>query len=358
MNALSRAVRHPAARWIWAALLVAALAVLPFVPVELPGIMPGAFTKPGTLQLLSLCLVFAGLALTYHVLFGVTGLLSFGHTLYFAIGAYGLGLVLEHASLDLLPAIGLTVVAALVAAVVLGAISLRVTGISFAMVTLAFGQAGTVLIQRNSTVTGGEEGLTLATEHVPTWLLGVVNTKHIYWIALALVVLVFLAIGWFEQSRAGHAAKAVRENELRVRVLGLPPYPIKLIALVIGSTLAAVIGMLYLVLQSGTTPRAASSDLTLTVLVMVVLGGVGSRWGAVVGAVVYTILDQRLTELAGSDAIAALPPVLRIPLSEPLFLLGTLFILVVLFLPGGIVGLADRIGAGRRRRPQLREMDE
>jgi branched-chain amino acid transport system permease protein len=89
-----------------------------------------------------------------------------------------------------------------------------------------------------------------------------------------------------------------------------------------------------------------SADLTITLLVMVVLGGVGSRWGAVVGGVFYTILDQRLTTLANSDAVRSLPDILRVPLSEPLFILGTLFILVVLFLPGGLTGAAERL-AGR-----------
>ena len=83
---------------------------------------------------------------------------------------------------------------------------------------------------------------------------------------------------------------------------------------------------------------------------MVVLGGVGFRWGAIVGGVVYTLLDQRLTVLAGSDAIAGLPDVLRIPLSEPLFLLGVLFILVVMFLPGGIAGTIDAWWAPTPRR--------
>src|SRR5665811_693712 len=88
-----------------------------------------------------------------------------------------------------------------------------------------------------------------------------------------------------------------------------------------------------MLLQSGTVPRAVSADLTITVLVMVVLGGVGYRWGAIVGGVLYTVLDQRLTVLAGSDAIASLPSVVRVPLSEPLFLLGSLFIIVVIFVP-------------------------
>jgi len=140
----------------------------------------------------------------------------------------------------------------------------------------------------------------------------------------------------------------VRENELRVRVIGLQPYLIKLLVFVVGGVLASLVGMAYLLLQSGAVPRSVSADFTITLLVMVVLGGVGSRWGAIVGGVFYTLLDQRLTSLANSEAIAGLPDILRIPLSEPLFILGTLFILVVLFLPGGLTGAAGRIGRGRR----------
>lgn len=347
MNAIRRLWAMPAVRWGLAGALVAFAAALPLLNIVVPGVLPGATYTPGTLQILALALIFAALALSYHVLFGVSGMLSFGHALYFAVGAYGLGIVLERTGLDLMPAVGLTLAGAIVVAGVLGAISLRVSGISFAMVTLAFAQAGSVLIRRNPGVTGGEEGLGLATEHVPGWLVGVADTRNLYWLALAVIVVVFLVVRWFERSRAGHVAAAVRENELRVRVLGLPPLRVKLLAFVVGSVLAAVAGMLFLLLQSGVTPRAVSADFTLTILVIVVLGGVGSRWGAVIGGIVYTILDQRLTALAGSEWVDALPAVLRIPLSEPLFILGTLFILVVLFLPGGIVGLAGRVA--RRR---------
>lgn len=357
MNAIRRFFRRPVVRWAAAGALVAFVAVLPLLNIVVPGVLPGATYTPGTLQVLAIALIFAALALSYHVLFGVTGLLSFGHALYFAIGAYGLGIVLEYTGAGLLPAIGLTLLVALVAATLLGAISLRVSGISFAMVTLAFAQAGSVLIRRNAAVTGGEEGFSLPTEHVPDFLIGVFNVRNLFWIALGLLVVVFLVVRWFERSRAGHVAAAIRENELRVRVLGLPPFPAKLVAVVLGSVLAAVTGMLYLLLQSGVTPGAISADFTLTILVIVVLGGVGSRWGAVIGGIVYTLLDQRLTALAGSDAIDALPPILRIPLSEPLFLLGTLFILVVLFLPGGIVGLASRLG-GRRTEESRNRLEE
>ncbi|WP_374201132.1 branched-chain amino acid ABC transporter permease [Agromyces sp. S2-1-8] len=340
-------------------LAVVGLAVLPLLAIDVPGVLPGPTYTPGTLQLLAYAMLIAALALGYRMMFGLAGLLSFGHALFFAAGAYGLGMTLEAfappewpGDLIFVVSILVTLVGGLVLAMTVGALALRVTGISFAMVTLAFAQAGSVLIRRNpGGATGGDEGLSLDIEHVPSALVGVVNTRNLYWLALAVLVVVYLVVLWVERSRAGHVAAATRENELRVRVLGLRPYTVKLLVFVVASVLAVVVGMAYLLLQSGASPRIATADFTLTLLVIVVLGGVGYRWGAIVGGIVYTILDQRLTALAGSDAVAGLPAVLRVPLSEPLFILGTLFVLVVLFLPGGIAGLPQRIRSGRVRHP-------
>lgn len=328
--------------------LVALMAVLPLLNIQLPGILPTATYLPGSLALLSLCMVFAALALSYNMLLGTAGLLSFGHALSFGGGAYLLGIVLSHFEVPLVPATLIALVGGLIIALVTGAIANRVGGIPFAMVTLAFAQAGSVLIRRNSQITGGEEGLSLATAQVPSWLVGVVNTRNLYWVMLAILVLVYLVALWVDKSRLGHIARATRENEQRVRVLGLHPYTAKLAIFVIAALLAGVAGMGYLLLQSGTVPRTVSADLTITVLVMVVLGGVGYRWGAIAGGVIYTLLDQRLTALSQSAAVQGLPDFLRIPLSEPLFLLGVLFILVVMFLPGGIAGTLNT--AWRRRR--------
>ncbi|MBH0131491.1 branched-chain amino acid ABC transporter permease [Salinibacterium sp. NK8237] len=344
--------------WIVGGVLVVVAALLPLLNLSIPGVLPGATYTPGTLQLLALALLFASLALSYHLLFGTAGMLSFGHALYFALGAYGLGIVLQQTELTLIPALGLTLAVVIAAAYLLGSLSLRVTGISFAMVTLAFAQAGNVLVRRNPAITGGEEGLRLDTEHIPDFFIGVINTRNLYWLSLALLVVVFVVVAWFENSRAGHAVTATRENELRVRVLGLRPFGVKLMAFVIASVLASLVGMVHLLLQSGTTPRATSADFTLTILVIVVLGGVGSRWGAIVGGIIYTLLDQRLTALASSDAIDGLPAILRIPLSEPLFILGTLFILVVLFLPGGIAGAVKRLSTGTSATPSERKLLE
>lgn len=351
----------PARPFLVGGVLVVVMAVLPLLNISIPGILPGPTYTPGTLALLSLCLVFAALALSYNLLLGTSGMLSFGHALYFGAGAYGLGVVLRFLEVPLWPGILIALLGGLVIALVTGSVAMRVNGIPFAMVTLAFAQAGSVLVRRNQQITGGEEGLRLPVEHVPDWLVGVANTRNLYWFTLVVLVVVYLVVLWVDRSRLGHLAQATRENELRVQVLGLHPYRAKLAVFVVAAGCASLSGIAYMLLQSGTQPSAVGADLTITVLVMVVLGGVGFRWGAIVGGVLYTILDQRLTVLARAEWIQDLPGILRVPLSEPLFLLGVLFILVVLFLPGGIAGTVDaavRRRRGERTRSELARMDD
>ncbi|MPV36400.1 branched-chain amino acid ABC transporter permease [Georgenia subflava] len=335
--------------WLVGVVAVVVAACLPLLNIPLPGILPGPTYTPGSLHLMALCMIFAALALSYHLLYGVAGMLSFGHALYFAAGAYGLAILLERTGLPLLVAAAISLVAAIVLSTLVGAVSLRVSGVSFAMVTLAFAQAGNVMVRRDpGGATGGEEGVGLTTTLVPDALIGVVNTRNMFWVALAALVLVYVVVTWTQRSRAGHVVEATRENEMRVRVIGQPPYLIRLLTFVIAGGLAALIGMVYLLLQSQAVPTITSADFTIQVLIMVVLGGVGSRWGAVVGAIVYTLLDQRLGVLASSELVDSLPTLLHVPLSEPAFIVGVLFILVVLFMPGGIAGGAHRL---RRRRP-------
>ena len=328
------------------------LAVLPYSTLQIPGLFDGVLNSPGTLQLLALCLIFGGVALSYDLLFGFTGLLSFGHALYFAAGTYTANLALTELGWGLGAALALTTVVGIVLPLVVGGVALRVSGIAFSMVTLATAQVGSIIVlQDPSGLTGGEEGLALDRGQVPDAFVGVLNTVNLYWLALAYLVLVYVVVAWVTGSRAGRVWQAIRENERRVEVLGLQPYRFKLLVFVIAGLLAALGGITHLLLLGGSTPRTTTSDFTLGLLVMVVLGGAGSRWGAVVGGVLYTYLDSRLTDLASSPAVQDLPAWLRVPLSEPLFLLGTLFILVVFFVPGGIAGLVDRLRerrAGRR----------
>jgi branched-chain amino acid transport system permease protein len=333
-----------ALRWGLPAALVVLLAVLPYLALDIPVVFSGPLDSPGTLQLLALCLVFAGVALTYDLLFGFTGLLSFGHALYFAIGVYVTAIALTKWEWGLVQTLLVVVGVGILVPLVLGLISLRVSGIAFAMVTLAFAQAGTVLVQKNPNgLTGGEEGLGLNFEPIPDAFVGVLNTKNLYWLALGYAAVVFLIARWAINSSPGHVWQAIRENERRVEVIGLQPLWFKLLVFVLASFLATVGGVIWLiVLGTGASPQVTTASFTLTFLVMVVIGGAGTRYGALLGGFLYTLADQRLGALAGSSTIDDLPSVLSTPLSEPLFILGTLFILLVFFVPGGLASLGHR----------------
>ena len=338
------------------AAVVVLLALVPKLSIDIPVVLNGPLDNPGTLQLLALCLLFAGVALTYDLLFGFTGLLSFGHALYVALGVYVTAIALTRWEWGLWPTLGLLVAVGIAVPLVLGAVSLRVGGIAFAMVTLAFAQAGTVLVQKNPYGwTGGEEGIGLNFDEIPDAFVGVLNTKNLYWLALGYAVLVFVVVRLAVGSSAGHVWRAVRENEPRVEVLGLNPYPFKLIAFVLASFLAVLGGVVWLLLIGGATPEVTTANFTLALLVMVVLGGAGTRYGAMLGGFLYTLLDQRLGSLAGSSEVQDLPDVLRVPLSEPLFLLGALFVALVFFIPGGLASLPTRLRGLRAKREPLPE---
>ena len=161
--------------------IAAALAVLPFV-----------LTGAGTLQLLAFGMLFASLAVTYDLLLGFTGLLSFGHAAYFGSAVYITGIALSEWHWGLLPAALLAISVVTAFAVVSGAVALRVSGVAFAMVTLALAQGGMVLVSNNPKgLTHGMDGFGVAIEHLPEMFLGVANTRNIYWLTLALLVTVY-----------------------------------------------------------------------------------------------------------------------------------------------------------------------
>jgi len=335
--------------------VLALLAVIPFSTLNIPGVFDGALNSPGTLQLLAVCLVFGGLATGYDLMFGRTGMLSFGHALYFAGGVYGTSILVNRTEWPLWLAALVAIVATTVLALVLGAIALRTSGIAFAMVTLAFAQVGAITVARDpSGVTGGEEGLPLNGDHLPSSLVGVVNTANLYWIALGFVAVVVIATHGIVRAPAGRVLAAIRDDDRRVGVVGLNPYRFRLLAFVASAAMAAGAGVVYALLVGGASPAVAASNLTLSLLVMVVLGGPGTKWGPLLGGILFAFLDHRLTALGSSEAVEALPGILRAPLSQPLFVLGTFCILAVFFFPGGLAGLSGRLGPLGRyvRRPR------
>lgn len=329
--------------WLWPLAVFAALAVVPKLDFSIPKLFDQPISSPGTLAILCACLLFGGLALTYDIQFGFTGLLSFGHALYVAVGVYIANIAITEWHWRFWPAILFTMLVAVVLSIVLGYVSLRVSGIAFAMVTLAFAQAGAVLALKDPHHwTHGEEGLGADYTKLPQEFVGIVNTKNLYWLCLAFLGVVFFVVRWAVDSSPGRVWQAIRENEQRVEILGLRPQWYKLQAFVLSSVLAAAGGIVYMLLYSGSTLSVTQPNFTLTLLLMVVIGGAGSRWGAVLGGILYTYLYDRLIAIGSSSTVEGLPHAVRTPVEQPLFLLGVVFILIVVFLPGGLAGLVQR----------------
>ena len=307
-------------------------AVLPFL-----GSNPLA--KAGLQQTLAVAFLYGALALTYDLLFGFTGLLSFGHAVYFASGMYVTAILVNTFNVNFYLAILGSIIFTVILALLTGAASLRTTGITFAMVTLAFGQAGHVVISRDfGGYTNGDDGLPINADRVPSFFIGVVNTKFLYLLALGILVLIYFAAWWITESSAGRVFAALRDNEQRVSVLGLNPNRFKLLSFVLSAAMAALIGAVMLVVSGSASPRYAAADVTIALLLMVILGGPVTRWGAVLGGILYSVLSTRLNALSQSSAFDSLPGFISGPLSEPAFTLGLIFVLIVMFAPGGISG--------------------
>lgn len=325
-------------------LLVVLFAAFPYMDVPIPWLLPGTLNSPGSMQLLSTCLVIGGIALSYDILFGRTGLMSFGHAIFVGVGSYAFTIMLGRYDVRLAVGVSVALAVGLVVALLFGVISLQVKGMAFTMVTLAIAEAVAVGIARNpGRLTGGEDGLPMSVEHLPALLIGVLNAPYRYWVALAFCALSWLVVIHLDRSRVGRTWAAIRENEVRVEALGVSSFRAKLIAILVAGLIGTCGGMVNALLVSGSSTDILSLNYTLALLLIVVLGGVGSKYGALIGAFVYTLLDNRLIALARSETVQDLPTWLRAPLSQPLFLFGVIFILIVYFAPGGLASFSSRL---------------
>ena len=323
-------------RWKYSRPLLMALTAI-FVVLPFAGDNP--LSKAGLQQTLAVAFLYGALALTYDLLFGFTGLLSFGHAIYFASGIYVTAILINDFNWNFLLAILGAIIFTAVIATLTGAASLRTKGITFAMVTLAFGQAGHVVISRDfGGFTNGDDGLPVNADRLPDFFIGVVNTKFLYLLALGTLIAIYLAAWWITESSAGRVFAALRDNEQRVSVLGLNPNKFKLLSFVLSASMAALIGAVMLIVSGSGSPRYAAADTTIALLLMVILGGPVTRWGAVLGGILYSVLSTRLNALSQGSAFDSLPSFISGPLSEPAFTLGLIFILIVMFAPGGISG--------------------
>lgn len=267
--------------------------------------------------------VWAVFAISYDLLMGFTGIVSFGHSLFLAVGAYSVAITVMKLGVSPLVAILVAVAGSAMISLVVGSLSLRLKGHYFAMITLAFAEVGHVLALKMSKWTGGEDGLSVK---VPLWL---ANRTNDYYVGLVFLAVVFLVVRRMVNSPTGRVLAAIRENEFRASALGYNTTAYKVAAMTVAGVVAGLAGVAMATIDT----RFAISSLstagpTIEVLLMTVLGGAGTLIGPMVGAAVVRLLAYLLPSL--SD----LSPIFQ---RWPLFL-GIIYIGVVMFLPYGIVG--------------------
>ena len=292
------------------------------------------------LQLFAKIMIFAIFAMSLDLLVGFTGLISFGHAAFFGLGAYTLMLLSpEYAAASLWLSLPTAVAVAGFAALIIGALVLRTSGIYFIMVTLAFAQM-LYYFAIKSKVLGGSDGAYIYVKPDAAILgwrsfdLG--NRIHFYYVALALMVGTYALLRTVLRSLFGHVVLGIRANEQRMRVLGYPVFRYKLAAFVLAGGLAGLAGYLEAAQFGYVNPEFFGWQESGSVLMMVILGGIGSLFGPILGAFALTLLQDFLSDEAifhGFHKHWLLP-------------MGVFIILAVLLLPRGIGGLA--LGLGRR----------
>jgi len=307
--------------WIVPVAVLLALAALP------------AVLTPYSQDLVLKIAVYAIFALSLQLLVGMTGLVSLGHAAFLGIGAYVAVLATGDGGpaslLWLLPA---ALAAAATYALFVGVLSLRTRGVYFIMVTLAFAQMA-YFVFHDTKVGGGSDGIFLYAKPVlalaGTTLVDLDDKRQLYYAVVAALASTYALLALIGRSRFGHALAGIRINEQRMRAAGFATYPYKLAAFVIAGALAGLAGLLLAVKDGAVNPELLSWHESGAVLLMVILGGIGSLRGAVIGAVAFTLLK----ELCQSEALLG-------PLAGHWQLtLGLAIIAFVAWLPKGLIGL-------------------
>ena len=269
-------------------------------------------------------LIFAIAATSLNLVVGFGGMISFGHAAFFGVGAYSVAVLAGSGVVSGLLAWPMAVGAAALLALLIGAISLRTRGVYFIMITLAFAQMAFYLVVSLKSW-GGDDGLSLLQRSTLPGL-NLKNDSTFYYLVLFLLTLALLAFDRLAHSRFGRVIQGIHENEARMEALGYPVFAYKLACFVIGGALAGLAGAL-LVNQSGlASPSLLHWTQSGTLLVMVILGGVGSLYGGLIGAVLLLLSEELLIELTPHWQIG----------------LGLVLLAVVLWAPRGVAGLAAR----------------
>lgn len=311
----------------------------------LAGLALAPFIFPGTrsLNVAAKVAVFVLLVASYDLLLGYTGIVSFAHTMFFGIGGYGVGIAMAKMgagwgalAVGVAAALGLSLAIALA----IGLLSLRVRAIFFAMITLAVASFFQILASQMSPVTGGEDGLSF---RLPELLR---ERLVAYYVVFGVALACFLALLRVVNSPFGRVLLSIRENEFRSEAIGYRIVTYRTAANCLAALGATVAGILYAIWLRYTGPDTTLSfNIMVDILLMVVIGGMGTMYGSVLGATLFVLAQTYLRDLmkAASGALEGLPllPALLHP-DRWLLWLGVLFILCVYYFPTGIVGRLRR----------------
>lgn len=314
-------------------------------------------------------MIFAVAVASFDIILGYTGIISFAHGMFFGLGAYCLALICHHTSVPQyyhLPlAAALAAGASALIAVAIAVFSLRVKAIFFAMMTLAVAEFAHILGYQWSSLTLGEDGVSfrlpgiLAANWSGGQFLGVQLNGRLmaYYVILAASALLFVGLVRFVRSPAGRVLKAIRENERRALALGFRIFHYRILSTVFGSVVSSLAGVMFAMWLSYVNPDTVlGTPLMLNILLMVIIGGLGTVYGGIVGAAFITVTETWLPDLLKAS-VGLLPQtaMLQRLADRWLLFLGIAYVLVVLFFPKGVMGtvrdLAERRRLARERQP-------
>jgi branched-chain amino acid transport system permease protein len=332
---------------VLAVILAVILAGLLFTPFAFPGAK--------ALNVAAKVCIFIVLVASFDLLLGYTGIVSFAHTMFFGIGAYGVAIALTRLGptwVGVAAGVAAALAVSLVLALVIGLFSLRVKALFYAMITLAVATAFQTLASQLSELTGGEDGLSFKVPELlsPAFslreqpFLGVSLDGRLiaFYLLLAVTVVLFFLMLRIVNSPFGRVLQAIRENEFRAEALGYRTVVYRTLTNVLSAGFATLAGaLLALWLRYNGPDTSLSFEIMIDILLMVVIGGMGTLYGSVIGAALFIVVQNYLQDLMKfANTASSGVPLLR-DLVHPdrwLLWLGILFVLSVYRFPAGIVG--------------------
>ena len=314
--------------------------IIPVVVFALLALMPlaGLFIRDGfLLSLFSRVMIFAIAATALDLILGFGAMVSFGHAAFIGIGAYAMGILASHGFDGVLPGLLAALLASAVFALVTGAISLRTKGVYFIMITLAFGQMA-FYTAASLRAYGGDDGLTVASRSLVMGQKLLKDDRVFYYVILACLIGVYLLCRAVVASRFGRVLQGAKQNSQRMQAIGFNPYPYQLAAYVIAGMIGGLSGFLLANLTEFVSPAYMSWQRSGELIIMVVLGGMGTLHGAVIGAAAFILMEEWLSGFTEHWKV----------------IFGPLLVLVVLFMRGGLLGALQRLtGGGAMAEPVL-----